>query len=214
MQEQLIRILRQIEKLGGDARSLIFEKPAEFDDVYEIEKKLGYSIPDDFKNTLLTLSSHCELKWFLPDSFQLPYELREIFCGDLHWKMDSVLDSNQGKDGWIKEVFPDPDNEYDRVWHNKFVFQEVGNGDYLSIDLSPAFYGKIIYLSHDDGEGHGYVMANSFSELLNNWTKLGCIGGEDWQWLPFCESKTSGINPTCANAKIWKQIIGLTETNG
>jgi hypothetical protein len=29
-------------------------------------------------------------------------------------------------------------------------FQEVGNGDYLSIALD----GKFVYLSHDDGEGH------------------------------------------------------------
>ncbi|MBO9701771.1 MAG: hypothetical protein J7604_16310 [Sporocytophaga sp.] len=50
--------------------------------------------------------------------------------------------------------------------------------------MEPNNYGKIVYLGHDDGEGHGYIMANSFSDLLNKWTKLGCVGGEDWQWLP------------------------------
>jgi len=210
MKERLTYILQQIEKLGGDARSLIFEAPAHYDDVYEIEQQLNYEIPHDFKNILLTLSSHCEFKWLLPKDFKLPHELREIFCGELHWGMDFILDFNCSKEGWIKVAFPDPENEYDSVWHNKFVFQEVGNGDYISIDLSPASQGKIIYLSHDDGEGHGYVMANSFSELLNNWTQLGCVGGEDWQWLPFCESKTGGIAPNCTNAKVWRQIIGLT----
>jgi hypothetical protein len=210
MKERLTKTLQQIEKLGGDVRPLIFETPASFDDVYEIEQQLNYKIPDDFKNALLTLSSHCEFRWFLPDNFQLPNELRQIFSGELHWGVDFILDFNRNKDRWIKEVFPDQENEYDRVWHNKFVFQQVGNGDYISIDLSQESYGKIIYLSHDDGEGHGYIMADSFSKLLNNWTQLGCVGGEDWQWLPFCKDKASGIDPNSTNALLWRQLIGLT----
>ncbi|OQP57933.1 hypothetical protein A3860_39750 [Niastella vici] len=124
-------------------------------------------------------------------------------------KNQHAQESTQNKDGWVKEVFPDPENDYNKVWHNKFVFQEVGNGDYISIDLSPDKYGKIIYLSHDDGEGHGYVMADSFSELLSNWAQLGFVGGEDWQWLPFCKDKTSGIDPSCSNALLWQHTIGL-----
>jgi cell wall assembly regulator SMI1 len=207
MKEQLSLFLEKINKLGGDSRPLIFDAPANFDDVYEIEQTLKYNLPDDFKKTLLTLSSHCEFRWFLPDNFHLPHELRQIFSGELHWGIDFIIQCNQDKDNWVKQVFPDASNDYDKVWHNKFVFQEVGNGDYLSISLSQDSYGKIIYLSHDDGEGHGYVMANSFSELLNNWTQLGCIGGEDWQWLPFCESKVSGIIPYCENAKLWLERV-------
>lgn len=210
MKERLTQILQQIHKLGGDARPLVFEAPTSFDDVYEIEQQLNYKIPDDFKNVLLTLSSHCEFKWFLPDNFHLPDALNQIFSGELHWSIDFILKFNQSKDRWIKEVFPDPENEYDKVWHHKFVFQEVGNGDYISIGLSKETYGKIIYLSHDDGEGHGYVMADSFTELLNNWTQLGCVGGEDWQWLPFCKGKRSGIDPNSSNALLWRQTIGLT----
>lgn len=209
MKEQLSFFLQRIHKLGGDARPLIFEPPANFDDVYEIEQKLKFKIPDDFKKVLLTLSSHFELKWFLPKNFQLPAELKGIFRGELHWGTDFILQFNQSKDEWVKDVFPNPDNEYDKVWHNKFVFQEVGNGDYLAIDLTPSSYGKIIYLSHDDGDGHGYVMANTFTELLHNWTPLGCIGGEDWQWLPFCESETSGIDSNSDNAKLWRKTIGV-----
>ena len=209
MKERLTHILQRIEKLGGDARPLIYEAPASYDDVYEIEQRLNYKIPDDFRNALLTLSSHCEFKWFLPDNFPLPNELRQIFSGELHWGIEFILSFNRNKDNWINEVFTDPEDEYDKVWHNKIVFQQVGNGDYLSIDLLPDTYGKIVYLSHDDGEGHGYVMANSFSELLDNWTQLGCVGSEDWQWLPFCEDKTSGIYPNHTNGLLWRQTIGL-----
>ena len=175
--------LELITKLGGDARQLVFEEPATVKEVIDIEKALKYELPRDFRKALLTISANCEFKWFLPKDFSLPYELRGIFRGEIHWGLKHIVPFNDSKAGWKREVFNNPDDEYDKVWHNKFVFQEVGNGDYLSIDLSPGHYGKIIYLSHDDGEGHGYVMANSFSELLKNWTQIGCVGGECRQLL-------------------------------
>lgn len=210
MKELFEKYLTTIRKLGGDSRQLIFERPASESAIRQIEKKLNFSLPADFRNILLTVSANCEFKWFLPKNFVLPDQLRSIFCGEIHWGLDFSVQFNKDKDEWVKDVFPDIEDEYDKVWHNKFAFQEVGNGDYISIDLAPDNYGKIIYLSHDDGDGHGYTMANSFYDLLRNWTKLGCVGGDDWQWLPFCENKTSGIDPDCANAKLWYKAIGLT----
>ena len=209
MKELLEKYLITIDNLGGDSRQLIFKTPAKEKDILLIESKLNYHLPDDFRNVLLTISSHCEFKWFLPDDFCLPDQLQQIFCGDLHWNADLLLQLNKNKESWINEVFPDNENEYDKIWHNKFLFQEVGNGDYLSIDMTPENSGKVIYLSHDDGEGHGFVMANSFTDLIRNWTKLGCVGGEDWQWLPFCKDKESGIDSDCDNAQLWYKTIGL-----
>jgi len=209
MKDNFEKFLNQIDKLGGDSRQLVFEKPASFSDILEIEMKLNYKLPDDFKNILITTTSHCEFKWFLPENFPLPNNLKNIFCGELHWGIDFIIPFNEDKDLWIKKVFPNVEDEYDKVWHNKFVFQEVGNGDYISIDLLPHNYGKVIYLSHDDGEGHGFIMANSFSELIINWTKLGCVGGEDWQWLPFCKNKLAGIDPDSDNGKLWVKSIGI-----
>lgn len=48
MKEQFIQFLQHIEKIGGDAWPLIFEAPASFDDVYEIEQQLNCKIPDEF----------------------------------------------------------------------------------------------------------------------------------------------------------------------
>ena len=209
MKKELEHIADTIESLGGESRPLVFENPAKEADLVLIEKKLNQRIPEDFRNTLLTLSAHCELCWFLPDEYILPENLSGIFSGNLHWGTKFIVDFNENKDSWIREVFPDPADEYDKIWHNKFVFQEVGNGDYLGIDLNKDDYGKIVYLSHDDGEGHGYKMANSFSELLKNWVKIGCVGAEDWQWLPFTKDKESGILADCENARQWRKLIGL-----
>jgi cell wall assembly regulator SMI1 len=209
MKRKLETILEKISLIGGDSRNLVFESTATESEIVEIEKKINSELPTDFRTILLKVSSHCEFKWFLPSNFLLPNELRQIFCGELHWGIQFIETFQSGKNSWVQEVFPNTEDEYDKVWHNKFVFQEVGNGDYLSIDLLEENYGKIVYLSHDDGEGHGYIMADSFSELLTNWTELACVGGEDWQWLPFVNDKSSGINPDCKNAETWKNLIGL-----
>jgi hypothetical protein len=204
---KLESFLRRIEAIGGDTKPLIFASAAFEVEVLDIEQKLGFRLPADFRDTLLTISSHCEFRWFLPDEFELPHPLRQVFSGELHWSLELLWQFNEAKEGWIREVFSNPEDAYDMVWYNKFVFQEVGNGDFIAIDLLPDSYGKVVYLSHDDGEGHGYVMANSFQVLLANWVELGCIGAEDWQWLPFCENKFSGIDQSSENALLWKQVI-------
>jgi hypothetical protein len=209
VKEKLESFLKVIETLGGNTKPLVFTSVASEAEVLDIEQKLGFRLPAEFRDTLLTVSSHCEFRWFLPDEFELPPVLRQLFSGELHWSIELLWQFNEAREGWIREVFSNPEDEYDKVWYNKFVFQEVGNGDLIAIDLLPESYGKVVYLSHDDGEGHGYVMANSFKALLTDWVELGCVGGEDWQWLPFCENKLAGIDPNSENALLWKQIIKL-----
>lgn len=201
--QELTSFLASIKDIGGDARDLRIDPPASEEEVCRVEKELGVSIPPELRRMMLLVSSHLEFKWFLPDSFELPQELRQIFCGEIHWGLDLTANFLEGYQGWIKEVFPNKEDPYDAVWHNKFPFQEVGNGDYLSI----APDGKVVYLSHDDGEGHGYIMADSFMDLIERWVPLGCPGGEDWQWLPFTHEMTTPIDPRCDNALKWKSLL-------
>ena len=55
--------------LGSESRHLMFENPATELDIVEIEKKLTYQLPNDFRNILLTVSSYCEFKWFCLTTF-------------------------------------------------------------------------------------------------------------------------------------------------
>lgn len=107
------------------------------------------------------------------------------------------------------EVFPDVNNEYDSVWHNKLGLMEVGNGDYIAFDLSVPNDPPVVYLSHDDGEGHGYILGKNFIDFMNRWTRIGCVGCEDWQLLPFIEGAESGILPDCENAIKWREYLGV-----
>lgn len=202
-------VLSKIENLGGDARTIRIDSPASEDQILSVEKEIGLSIPKELRNVIRNYSSHFEYSWFLDDSFALPDELNGIFCGDLHWGLDLLPSFLENYKGWVEDVFPNPDDSYDQIWHNKFPFMEVGNGDLLAFNEQE----QIIYLSHDDGEGHGYVLANSFNDLLDNWSKLGCPGAEDWQWIPFTNEMKTPIDPDCENAIKWKSLIGIIESD-
>jgi len=138
----------------------------------------------------------------------LPDELAEISSGELLFGLDLLLGYEESRKSWVEDVYPDYNNKYDGVWHNKMSFQQVGNGDYIAIELEPENYGKVVYLSHDGSENHGLYIADNFKEFLMNYAAVGCTGGEDWQWEPFY-TKGKGIDPTSKNAKTWYKVLGI-----
>lgn len=201
--QELQSFLDNIKSIGGDARELRVDPPATEEEISRVERELGVAIPAGLRSTMLQVSAHLECCWFLKDAIKLPQELDEIFSGEIGWGLDLMAGHLEGYQGWIKEAFSNPEDPYDAVWHDKFPFQEVGNGDYLAIDPE----GKVVYLSHEGDESHGYVLAESFTDLLARWVPLGCPGGEDWQWLPFTNGRTTAIDPNCENALQWKTLI-------
>jgi hypothetical protein len=195
--------LRSIESLDGNVDDLIIEPPATETELAGIEKVLERPLPIELRTFASNVSRRIAFRWNLPEDFKLPQPLRQIFAGGLEYDVSTIPDHEKGRAGWQAGCFSKADDPYDAVWHNKLGFHDVPNGDYLGFDSD----GRIIYLSHDDGQGHGYVMASSFPDLLSRWVPLGCPGPEDWQWLPFVSGPISGILPASENAKHWLTVI-------
>ena len=211
--KRLNLFLEKIEDLGGEVEPLTIEKPATEEEVKAVEVKLGYTLPPHFREVLLENTAHLEFWWDIDDiideeDISLPDKLAEIFRGKLLFGLDLLLDYEEDRQDWEGEAYPNSDKEYDRVWHNKMSFFQVGNGDYIAIELEPENYGKVVYLSHDGSENHGLYIANNFKEFLMNYAAVGCTGGEDWQWEPFY-TKGKGIDPTSKNAKTWYKVLGI-----
>ena len=211
--KRLDLFLEKIEDLGGETDPLTIEKPATEEEIKAVEAKLGYTLPPHFREVLLENTAHLDFYWDINDitdegDISLPDKLVEIFRGQLLFGLDLLLDYEDDRKGWVKEVYPDYNNEYDRVWHNKMSFHQVGNGDYIAIELELENYGKVVYLSHDGSENHGLYIASNFKEFLMNYAAIGCIGGEDWQWEPFY-TKGKGIDPTSENAQAWYKVLGI-----
>ena len=211
--KRLDLFLEKIEDLGGETDPLTIEKPATESEVKAVEEQLGYTLPPHFREVLLENTAHLDFYWDINDitdegDISLPDKLVEIFRGQLFFGLDLLLDYEDDRKGWEEDVYPDYNNEYDRVWHNKMSFHQVGNGDYIAIELEPENYGKVVYLSHDGSENHGLYIGSNFKEFLMNYAAIGCIGGEDWQWEPFY-TEDKGIDPTCENAQAWYKVLGI-----
>ena len=211
--KRLNLFLEKIEDLGGEVEPLTIEKPATEEEIKAVEAKLGYTLPPHFREVLLENTAHLEFGWDIDDiideeDISLPDKLAEIFRGKLLFGLDLLLDYEEDRQDWEGEAYPNSDKEYDRVWHNKMSFFQVGNGDYIAIELEPENYGKVVYLSHDGSENHGLYIADNFKEFLMNYAAVGCTGGEDWQWEPFY-SKGKGIDPSSKNAKTWYKVLGI-----
>lgn len=201
--------MEAVAQIGGRADPLLIEPPASEYEIRAIEQSLGLRLPVSLRQALLLFSRKVRFRWFLPKGFELSPELRQVFSGDCHWSPEWLIQFNSDKEGWIREVFPDPNDPYDAVWHGKLAFHEVGNGDYLAIDTAEGSGGAVVYLSHDDGSGHGMQIAANFQDFLVRWTRLGCVGGEDWQWLPFVAPSGGYLDPNCPNARSFRRLLSL-----
>jgi len=209
LQDHLQEILSRLTSAGFDTRPLVFAPPAIESEIAAVEAALNLSLPASLRDVLASVSAHVEFRWFAPTGTHFPPPFRSIFSGDLHWSCELLRRFNADKDEWIKEAFGNPADPYDRVWHDTLAFQEVGNGDYLALDLRPDTHGRVVYLSHDDGKGHGQVLADSFGDLIGRWVPLACPGAEDWQWLPFTSSADPRIDPLSQDAGAWRRLLAI-----
>lgn len=211
LENDLRAILKLLAAQGYDVRELIFGPPASESEVRSLESELGKPLPPSLREVLTKVSGHVEFRWFAPELQHFPFPFASNFCGDLHWSLDLLRNFEVGRQGWVDVCFPNPANDYDRVWHDKLAVQEVGNGDFIAIDLRSENAGKVVYLSHDGGEGHGRVLAPSFQDLIDRWVPLACTGGEDWQWMHFLRPDGEGLDPTGATANSWRAVLNIDQ---
>jgi cell wall assembly regulator SMI1 len=214
--------LQAVERLGGYTTlpaatsagithsrvwGLRIADPAPAADIERTQANLGIGLPPALSQLFSQCSRSVDFRWQVPDDFRPP-PFEQIFCGGFSLSLDALQDHAMALREWV-ETFPNPDDPYDAVWHQKLAVIPVMNGDYIGIDLRPARHGEVVYLSHDDGEGHGYVLGADLIDYLTRWTPLGCPGPEDWQWLPFTSSKTSMLEPAGEPARKWRELLGL-----
>lgn len=140
----------------------------------------------------------------------MPEALEEIFSATFLISLEDFVDAENDRKGWVENCFTDEADKYDAVWYHKLGFMSVPNGDIIAFDVQKSETNPpVVYLSHDDGEGHGYILGKDFDTYFEQLLLVGACGNEDWQMLPFCLDAQSGIMSSCENAKEYRRIIGL-----
>ena len=52
-------------------------------------------------------------------------------------------------------------------------FMNVPNGDVIAFDMKESEINpSVVYLSHDDGEGHGYILGKDFNTYLESFNRF------------------------------------------
>ncbi len=207
--ELLLKLKSAYESIGAETE-LVVEEPASITEVEEVENKLGRRLPLQIKEFFLQYSRNCEFSAYLPDDFELPKELKSIFSAGFLISLEEFAYIEEARKDWVEECFPDEDDEYDAVWHHKLGFMHVPNGDMIAFDVKESETNPpVVYLSHDNGDGHGYILGKDFNTYFEQLLLVGACGNEDWQILPFCLNVKSGIVSDCENAKEYRRLIGL-----
>lgn len=181
--------------------------PATPSDVERVEGSLGHALPSALREVVLKYSAAVSVLWQIPDGMDAPEEFNQIFAGECRWDLHALPALVAEHKDWIANCFSNPEDDYHRVWHAKLPILQVGNGDMIAID--PQEPGEpVVYLSHDDGEGHGYRLGDNFIDYVERLIRLGCPGAEDWQWLVFVDGPSSGLLVDSPAAARWRQWLG------
>ena len=205
--ELLLKIKSAYESIGAETE-LVVEEPASIAEVESIENIIERKLPLQIRDFFLQYSKKCEFSAWLPDGFELPSELDEIFSANFLISLEEFADAEKARNGWVENCFT---NEYRHI----FSYRTLTNWKrklywYNKHRLShPQVNPSVVYLSHDDGEGHGYILGKDFNTYLEQLLLVGACGNEDWQMLPFCLDAQSGIVSDCENAKEYRKLIGL-----
>ena len=176
----------------------------------DIEATIGTSIPPSLRETFLNFSKKIWLLATFPETLEIPPNLKDVFSANFLISPDELLNAEDDRKSWVEGCFPNLEDPYDKVWHNKLGFMTVPNGDVIAFDLNDSKEDKrVVYLCHDGCEYHGYVLGESFSDYFSKLLLIGGCGNEGWQMEPFISNSVSGIDPDCDNAREYRKIIGL-----
>ena len=209
--EILLKLKSAYEGIGAEVE-LVVEEAASVEEVEDVENSIGRKLPLQIREFFLQYSKKCELSAWLPEDFELPDELDEIFSASFLISLEEFQDAEKWRREWVEKCFSDEEDEYDAVWHHKLGFMNVPNGDIIAFDIKAnEINPPVVYLSHDDGEGHGYILGKDFNTYFEELLLVGACGNEDWQMLPFYLDEKSGIVSDCDNAKEYRRIIGINE---
>ena len=182
------------------------------DSIAELENDLDIKLPCAVREFFADFSGEYRMNVSFSNEFcgGLPSELDMVFSAFFDFSIEMLRIAETNRRGWVEKCFNNPDDPYDMEWHGKLGFMTVGNGDIIAFDVSAdADDPPVVYLSHDDGDGHGAVLGKSFEDFAFNLVRAGACGNEDWQLLAFMKDKKSGIDAECENAVKFRDIIGF-----
>ncbi len=205
-------ILKIAQNQGWEVEQLEIKPKINTSEIAILEKKYGISYPIEFKKILINYSSGVKFGWQTANE-EIEGEFDEIFsgCGGVSeykensylWDFGLLSDIYLNYQGWLKDCYNDPTDNYGKHYYDKIPFIEVPNSDLIVFNS----LGQVIYLSHDDGPLHGEKLADSFIEFITLWSKLGCVGTESEQFSVFYDRENMKLMDNSPKIDRWRDSL-------
>ena len=200
--------VRACERRGGTG-SVRVGRTLERAQLDAIEGELGFAIPETLADLFASVAADVEVTWRLPDDCELPAQFSELAWGGCAWDARRLPELERRRRRWVEVAFPDRDDEYDRVWHDKLAILDVPNGDLIAVDISRSDRAPVVYLSHECGRGHGRVLGSSVTDFIDRWSLLACAGPEEWLMTPFLQPDQPYLDAVGVTAQAWRAWFGV-----
>ncbi|MEQ9501566.1 MAG: hypothetical protein RIT81_32145 [Deltaproteobacteria bacterium] len=199
---ELLRVEHGLRRLGADVISCDVGALATPGDLSEIERAVGKKMPAEIRHFALNVAAKVSFHWSLDDEHS-DLDPSLVPWGEFSFDLSEIPELEKGRRSWVDTVFPDSNSPSDAVWHNKTAFQAVGNGDLLALDHDE----RVVYLSHEDGLGHGVIFAPSFMSYVAAGLELAFPGPEDDFLLMFYSKAKSCIDPDGVPGLAWRTLL-------
>lgn len=202
-------ILNIASQRNWDYSDLTVKDPVSDIAFENLEKELNIQYPDDFKEILTRYSAGVFMRWQI-DGEDTEGDFGQILCGAREgylWDFETLKDQYISYQDWIQECFSDPENKYDKVWHHKIPFIDVGNGDFIAFGDKTDKGNQVVYLSHDGDDFHGKKLGDNFIDFIERWTQTGCAGTESWQFEPFYNDETQQFLANKSKLDEWRKWL-------
>lgn len=187
---------------GCNSTTPVIAPPALPDTVAKTERECGIILPRDFVRIVTHYSAFVILSWSSDrlgvrgewKKFPSPFSCTFSSGGEYLWNIADYSNTFDGFRMIRRDTFPaeptefyadvwdDAMAEYHAHWHNKLPLIETPNGDFIAFDLlQGSDEGRpLVYLSHDGANTHGMQLANNFIDFITTWSRVGCVGPEEW----------------------------------
>lgn len=211
-----LELLKETLNSSNSKAILHVDVAATKEEIEETERKLRTQLPNSLKEFFSTVSK--DINFFIDLDETLLKEIQknkkffDIGLFELNISLSGIIDAQDSIENWVNECFFNPEDDYDKVWHNKLGLMCIGNGDVIALDLlSDKDEPNVVYLSHDDAEEHGWILGLNFESYITNYVGIACSGLESWGTAPFITDPKIGIDMMCDNAIAFRQLLGLPE---
>jgi ankyrin repeat protein len=186
----------RVTERGWEFVRLDIDGPASEGEIRRVETQHGVTIPVQLREVLSQRSARVRFGWSIPpllrplEGMDLPTSggLRDVVWSLEHIDKEAIVSFNRLRDR-IARLDNGEEANSPEMWENQFPFAAVGEGDFLTIDMSrPDGPQPVRYFSSAREGLHHHIIAPDFVSFISAYARLGCAGRDHDDWFRFIDA--------------------------